>query len=86
MTQEEEKAKELVEKFEKHFNESDQYSINLDSEIRFYAKQCAIICVNEIIYSKPISPQKSDYIMLESELLDNSLEYWNKVLIEIEKL
>lgn len=41
------------------------------SEINLYqAKQCAIVCVNEIIKSKPI---------------DNSLEYWNEVLQELNK-
>ncbi len=79
MTQEQEKARSLIHKFVQ-FTPAEE---ELEWE---YAKQCAIICVNEIIDSKPISPQKSDYIMLESELLDNSREYWNKVLTEIEKL
>ena len=42
------------------------------SEINLYqAKQCAIVAVNQIIKSKPI---------------DNSLEYWNEVLEELNKL
>ena len=41
------------------------------SEINLYqAKQCAIVAVNQIIKSKPI---------------DNSLEYWNEVLEELNK-
>ena len=36
----------------------------------YQAKQCAIVAVNQIIKSKPI---------------DNSLEYWNEVLEELNK-
>ena len=41
------------------------------SEINLYqARQCAIVCVNEIIKSKPIN---------------YNLEYWNEVLQELNK-
>lgn len=36
-----------------------------------YAKHCSLICVEEIIKSKPI---------------DNSLEYWNELLEELNKI
>ena len=47
------------------------------------AKDCAKICVNEIIKSNPIIPLQ---FMLESEALDAANEYWQEVLIEIDKL
>jgi len=47
------------------------------------AKQCAIICVEEILNANPIVPLE---YMLESEALDKAREYWQSVKTEIEKL
>jgi hypothetical protein len=47
------------------------------------SKQCAIICVEEILNANPIVPLE---YMLESEALDKAREYWQSVKTEIEKL
>jgi hypothetical protein len=48
------------------------------------AKLCAKKCVDEIIKSNPTSPLKSNYIMLQSEIIDEATEYWNEVLTSID--
>ena len=62
-----EKAVELVDKFRlsKAITES-------------YAKQCALIAVDEIIKSNPYEVSKTD--------MDSTIEYWQEVKQEIEKL
>jgi pantothenate kinase len=50
------------------------------------AIQCALIAVTEIKKACPISPQNSEFIMLESEKIDNALEFWNEVEDELNKL
>ena len=47
------------------------------------SKQCALICVEEILNANPIVPLE---YMLESEALDKAREYWQSVKTEIEKL
>ena len=70
-----EKAEELVDKFRisKAITES-------------YAKQCALIAVDEIIKASPTNPLKSGYIELYSDMVDESTEYWYEVKKEIEAL
>ena len=65
-----EKSKELIEKFKRYswiscFEGGEELS-NIES-----AKYCALIAVDEIMASKPIS---------------NSLKYWQEVKQELEKL
>ena len=72
MTQEQEKAKELVEKY--HLLCTELNPMAWEKARKSYAKQCAIICVNEII---------SD---MDNEAMAHRVQYWNKVLTEIEKL
>jgi len=48
-----------------------------------FAKQCALIVIDEILKSNPIIPLE---FMLESEALDAANEYWQQVKQEIEKL
>lgn len=48
-----------------------------------YAKECALIAVDEILKSNPIMPLS---YMLESEALDAGIDYWQEVKQEIEKL
>ena len=72
-----EKAKELIEKF---------FSVNDDKKSKLgcnpfidkdYAKQCALICVDEII-------DAIDWH--EFETPNNKIEYWQEVKEEIKKL
>ena len=50
------------------------------------AKECALIVVDAIIDSNPTSPLKSSYILLYSEMVDESIEFWQQVKEEINKL
>lgn len=83
-----EKAKELVETYHKlliYFpyidGENDKCG---EGNMTFNsAKQCAIICVDEIMKANPIVPLE---FMLESEALDAAREYWQQVKNEIELL
>lgn len=65
-----EKAKELVEKYSKG---KDEYGWSL-CEFHSCAKQCALICVDEIIQS------------IENLQYERKTDYWEEVKEEIEKL
>ena len=69
-----EKAQEL---FDKYFEATNNY---------YQAKQCALIAVDEIINSSPTNPLKGGYIELYSDMVDEAIEYWQKVKHEIEAL
>ena len=71
MTPQEQKAGELVEKFYYAKDEDGYYSTN-----KYRAKQCALICVDEIIESH------IDEFTQQNECAD----YWNEVKTEINKL
>lgn len=77
-----EKAKELVEKFVKYADYLDE---NLIPDIDYNAKQCALICVDEIMDSLDIDSTVfcdfKDYMAIE-KLHD----YWQEVQQEIKKL
>jgi hypothetical protein len=73
-----EKAKELVEKFKKYTDvaggcaiEAECIKINLK-----FAKQCALICVDEILHAYEFGGACSS----------EDLRYWGEVRAEIEKL
>jgi hypothetical protein len=69
------KAEILVDKFVKY--------TPADSELEYpYAKECAILAVNEIINEI----YEIDNQLSESHLLDKNLKYWLEVKKEIEKL
>ena len=69
-----EKAKELYDKFNPHARVWDCYS---DEPLKEnHAKQCALICVDEIIHDMQIR------LGLDKE----DVEYWQDVKTEIEKL
>lgn len=51
-----------------------------------YAKQCALIAVDEIINSSPTNPLKGGYIELYSDMVDEAIEYYKEVKKEIELL
>jgi hypothetical protein len=70
-----EHAEELVDKFI-------QYT-PADSEFEYpYAKQCALIAVDEIIQEII----EIDSQMSEAGLFDKNLKYWKEVKLELEKL
>jgi hypothetical protein len=70
-----EKAEELVDKFVKY--------TPADSEFEYpYAKQCALIAVNQLV-DEIIS---FDSQMSEAKLFDKDLKYWLEVLKEIMNL
>jgi hypothetical protein len=72
-----EKAKELVDKFEE-FADDMECNVFTSSENRFKnAKQCALIAVDEIINSNPHSnPLNTD--------VHSTMSYWQEVKQEIE--
>ena len=74
-----EKAINLIEKFaqiQRDFNQQNYYG---------QAKKCALICVDEIIYSSPSLPILSDNGSYGSDI-ELSTIYWQGVKSEIEKL
>lgn len=76
-----EKALSLMVQFENHAKFWDCAS---DTPLKEeHAKQCALICVEEILKANPIVPLE---YMLESEALDKAREYWQSVKTEIKKL
>ena len=80
-----EKAKELVDKFRDY-----AYSYELVDELEdtedWNAKQCALICVDEIV--KILMNLRGEFMDLKniSYSKTESLEYWQEVKQEIEKL
>ena len=86
-----EKAKELVDKFKEHC-ESDWFSAryseykSVEEVILLEAKQCALICVEEII--------KENLLLVEDKMIEfvslcklvERNNYWKKVKQEIEKI
>jgi len=74
------KAKELYDKF---FNKIDHFDAHWDIEKQ--AKQCALICVDEIIeeYDLKITVICYDY---DRETWEEELEFWQEVKQEITNL
>jgi len=66
-----EKAKQIVDKYLLEVKGADRYNYNLDSMNLFIAKQCGIICVDEIL----------DYVETNEDM-----DYWQQVKEEIEKM
>ena len=58
---------------------------NYETTMFMLAKQCAIICVDEIINASPTNPLKSGYIQLYSDMIDEAIEFWQTVRQEIIK-
>jgi len=87
-----EKAIELFDKYYKLFNNFPNYqyvieNLNTIQDEKLYTtKQCALIAVDEIINSSPTNPLKGGYIELYSDMVDEAIEYWQKVKQEIEAL
>ena len=88
MTAEQQKAKELIDKFRPFFDNQ----ISKSSEhayiksIKIYndnVKQCAILCVDEIINSSPTNPLKGGYIELYSDMIDEAIAFYQTVKQEI---
>ena len=76
-----EKAKELVESFYRSM-----FDIKLsDTHIMQTAKQCALICVDEIINSSPSLPILADNGSFGSDI-EESTKWWKQVKTEIENL
>jgi hypothetical protein len=81
------KAIELVNKFNQYTVVCvTHYSNGKMEDNKKDAKQCALITVNEIIKSEPTQPLISGYFELYSDMLDESIKYWQEVKQEIEKL
>lgn len=85
MTSEQLKAKELIEKFndlipmESSFNDTAEDAIRKMNNDFNASKQCAIICVDEVINASPTNPLKSGYIQLYSDMIDEAIEFWQTV-------
>lgn len=71
---EKEKAIELVEKFQ-----------SISGQIRF-SKEYALIAVDEIIESVPLSPHNGEYYETLGDRTDEVNTYWLNVKSEIQKL
>jgi len=73
-----EKAKELVEKM--YGSTPVRNSKYLISQDKITAKQCALICVQQIILSNPQSNPFNNWH------IKSTMDYWEEVRTEIEKL
>lgn len=86
-----EKAIELVAKFAPYMYcymgsgmlSNDDYD---EKVVLTFAKSCALIAVDEIINSNPLSPYNGGYYELASDRMDEVKEYWEIVKKEIEQL
>lgn len=72
----EEKAKELVDKFDQHV-----VSTNYRHMSEYSVKDCAIIAVDEILQIVP-----SVYLTEDAEIHTGHYQYWAEVKSELEKL
>lgn len=75
------KAKELVDKFMVHSKvgiDCNSYKEAATAKTE-HAKQCALLCVDEIIKSDPSDPHDGQYYELNSDRIEQVIEYWNKV-------
>lgn len=80
------KAKELVEKY---YSIVDSHYISIDrfrKEKMKKARQCATICVDEIIASRPTHTLTGVYFETLSDRIDEAMQYWESVRDEIAKL
>lgn len=78
---EKEKAKELVDKFLPEIKSADRYNYNLESLNFFISKRCAIIAIDEILKNFGLTCNGK---MFYTEY--RTIEYWQQVKKEIEKL
>jgi len=98
MTPQEQKAAELVERFKEPIGTSDfhlpkwatgvkpeskEYAKHYHAEELSVAKQCALICVGEIIDELETHEDGDEGMRYD---VINSTKYWQQVKIEIEKL
>lgn len=79
----EEKAKELIEKYEEELIDFDVQldSFNFPVNRRRIAKQCALICVDEILNSH----EETYYNSFGQSRNNRDLDYWQQVKQEINK-
>ena len=84
-----EKAKELVDRYMRYvycYMGSGMLTNDYDEIVALSnAKQCALICVDEILKSNPIHVG-DDFYFGVWEQRDKANEYWQQVKTEIEKL
>ena len=73
------KAKELVDRFlpYSYYHEMDN-SMNRSYQQEDNSKQCALICVDEIL--------KNEHDYTNTPYEENNIDYWKEVKIEIEKI
>jgi hypothetical protein len=57
----------------------------LDYSVKLASKQCALVAVDEILKASPSKPIESDNGSYSSDIIE-SIEYWQEVKTEIEKL
>ena len=88
-----EKAKELFEKFYlcMPFKDVKLTSCDENPELiidmeKLSAKQCALIAVQIVIDSNPLSPHDGSYYELTEDRVNTAIEYWQQVKTEIELL
>lgn len=77
------KVKEEAQQIFDKFNKIKHSSSNKIQKFR--SKQCALICVDEIINSNPFSPTEG-YFETFYDRINDCIEYWEEVKQEIEKL
>ena len=83
-----EKAKELFDKMKKattfQYQEYAGSNYSTFEHDKDTIKQCALICVDELICAAPYQNYKETLCIYDNAV--QSVEYWNEVKLEIEKL
>lgn len=84
-----EKATELTRKFYSINNEDEQNKGTDPYISRDYANQCALICVDEVLKSDPLTPSKFNTKVSKGEAYkqseDESYYFWQEVKQELNK-
>lgn len=82
-----EKAIELVDKFIDYVNCWDDETADHNyTQAYKYAKQCALIAVEEIIRYHPVNPRKYSEFETTFDMVSKAYIFWEEVKQEIEKL
>ena len=83
-----EKAGDLINKYEPYVDYQEDDCFNEQQKILINAKQCAIICVDEIISEYQSMSDTESVLVINNEItfVVNQLIYWQEVKTEIDKL
>ncbi len=80
MTEQKKKSKELIDYFQ---SLTDEFTGSTERHSLIFVKRLAVKCVDMIIESNPTYPLTGGHIELYSDMVDESIEFWQQVKQEI---